>query len=218
MSTYATILLIMFLPTFLLSFLARTKFVPKFMSRASNLLIPIIAFVLWDIAFTQIGVWQFAHKHVHESRLMGLPLEEILFFPVVAFSMLFVYELLRQRLKGQLNFLTQRRVFYLSVLFFAIGILTHERLYTSVVLLAASGVVFWAGYTQIKIVSSKAFVLTLLVSFVPFMIFNGLLTSIPVVTYDSIYNLNFRMGSIPVEDFVYSLTFLIWIMTAYENQ
>jgi lycopene cyclase domain-containing protein len=45
---------------------------------------------------------------------------------------------------------------------------------------------------------------------------NGLLTSLPVVIYDNSENLNIRVGSIPVEDFVYCLILLGMNIGLYE--
>lgn len=47
---------------------------------------------LWDIAATARGHWHFNPQYVLGMWVAGLPLEEYLFFPVVIFVSIFVWE------------------------------------------------------------------------------------------------------------------------------
>lgn len=46
----------------------------------------------WDVAATARGHWSFNEHYLLGVSFFGLPLEEILFFPVVVFVSIFVWE------------------------------------------------------------------------------------------------------------------------------
>src|SRR5690606_5741318 len=48
-------------------------------------------------------------------------------------------------------------------------------------------------------------------------IFNGYLTARPVVLYGRPYQIGRRIGSIPVEDFIYGLALVTFTLVIYEN-
>ena len=52
----------------------------------------IIVFVLWDVAATHAGHWQFDLSQTLPIRLWGLPLEELGFFLVIPLAGLLTYE------------------------------------------------------------------------------------------------------------------------------
>jgi len=59
---------------------------------------------------------------------------------------------------------------------------------------------------------------------IPFLLYNGVLTSLPVVMYDNTENLNIRLSSlvgipflnIPIEDFGYNLLMLLMNISIFE--
>ena len=57
-------------------------------------------------------------------------------------------------------------------------------------------------------VRSRNFWVALGLTYVPFMIANGVLTGLPIVLYDNAQNVAIRAGSIPVEDFFFSFSML----------
>jgi lycopene cyclase domain-containing protein len=54
-----------------------------------------VVYIGWDILKTSAGVWDFVERHSGSLRIFGLPLPEILFFVVVPFSCLFIYEVVQ---------------------------------------------------------------------------------------------------------------------------
>jgi lycopene cyclase domain-containing protein len=52
---------------------------------------------------------------------------------------------------------------------------------------------------------------------VPFIVIDGILTSLPVVEYNTAHILNIRIINIPVEDFSYFFLMLLMGTTIYEN-
>jgi lycopene cyclase domain-containing protein len=60
------------------------------------------------------------------------------------------------------------------------------------------------------------FLIAYIIHLVPFFIVNGILTALPVVWYNDTENFGVRMGTIPVEDAIYSLLLLLGNVTIYE--
>ncbi len=60
-----------------------------------SIAIPSVVFWTWDLAATARGHWWFNSRYVLGIRFLGLPVEEWLFFPVVAFVSIFVWESVR---------------------------------------------------------------------------------------------------------------------------
>lgn len=55
-----------------------------------------------------------------------------------------------------------------------------------------------------------------LICLIPFFIVNGILTALPVVTYNNQENLGIRLGTIPVEDTMYMLLLLVMNTILFE--
>src|SRR5882757_6058767 len=60
-----------------------------------------LLFLVWDILFTQKGVWSFNPNYVLGLNILGLPVEEILFFLTVPFACTFIYQCLNHYIKWQ---------------------------------------------------------------------------------------------------------------------
>jgi lycopene cyclase domain-containing protein len=88
--------------------LAATVIIPLILSRDRNirirqnkgLLLGTTLFVsaiywVWDIAATARGHWSFNPAYVLDIRILGLPAEEYLFFPVIIFVSIVVWESVR---------------------------------------------------------------------------------------------------------------------------
>jgi lycopene cyclase domain-containing protein len=60
------------------------------------------------------------------------------------------------------------------------------------------------------------FWLAMAVTFIPFIVANGILTGLPVVLYDDRQNLGIRAGTIPIEDFLYSFAMLLLAFSMFD--
>ena len=50
-----------------------------------------VFFLIWDFYFTAIGVWSFNYDYCLGIELLGMPLEEWLFFLIIPFCSLFIH-------------------------------------------------------------------------------------------------------------------------------
>jgi lycopene cyclase domain-containing protein len=175
-----------------------------------------VFFISWDILFTSMGIWEFNPRYILGIFIANLPLEEWLFFLVVPFSCIFIYEVM--------NYFVKRDVlqpYLLTINILLVGILLvlaavfHDRLYTVIVctLLAAFILIH-----QFIIRSSYLgrFYIAWLVCIIPFLLVNGVLTAMPVVIYDNLEICNFRIYTIPVEDLFYGMLNILQVLTVYE--
>ena len=64
---------------------------------------------------------------------------------------------------------------------------------------------------------SRHFWVALVLSYLPFLAANGLLTALPIVWYDPARILGIRVGSIPWEDFFYSFSMLLLAILVHDS-
>lgn len=161
----------------------------------------------WDHVMTIQGVWKFNPSYVTGISGWSLPLEEWLFFSTIPFCCLFLQESLNTLLpKDPISRYNRALVYIFLVLFIIIGLFNYDKMYT------ASSCFFAAFFLLVWVVLRIPFPLHFFrmyfVSFIPFSIVNGLLTAIPVVIYNDQQNTGIRLGTIPVEDLIFSFVML----------
>jgi len=165
-------------------------------------------YIGWDILKTEADVWGFVESRAGSFRILGLPLAEILFFVVVPFSCIFIYEVVRAYFKER-TVAIPRWIWYAAAVVLAVlAVVFRSQLYTLTVLLSVA--VFFALTAAVRpgLLGSRHFWLAVLLTFLPFLIFNGLLTAIPIVIYNDAENWGIRVYTIPLEDFFYSFSLL----------
>ncbi len=172
-------------------------------------------FLVWDNWVTARGDWGFNPEYVLGLDIFALPLEEYLFFLVVPFSCIFIYEVLRTTSREKTLRFTRGAALLLFLLFFA-GCLTFYRQGYTRLVLASCAMFFLAGaIAGLKLLRSRHYWRYILISYVPFLIFNGILTATPIVTYNPEAIWGVRIMTIPLEDFFYSYSMLSFYLLAY---
>jgi len=174
-------------------------------------------FIIWDLRFEELGIWSFNPKYVTGIYLLNLPVEEWLFFIVIPYCCVFIYEILKVKLpQFEKPHLFLAISLVLLIIFALIAWFARQKLYTFFIFFLLT---IYFGYTvfrnRFKNYYTK-FYLTWLISLVPFLIVNGILTSLPVVEYNDQHILGIRVFTIPVEDFFYFFLLLIMNITIYE--
>tara|TARA_B110000014_G_scaffold7570_1_gene5488 strand:+ start:766 stop:1467 length:702 start_codon:yes stop_codon:yes gene_type:complete len=182
-------------------------------------------FIIWDIIFTKNGIWGFSEIHSSTIKLFSLPIEEWLFFIVIPFSCLFIYESVKYffDLKNY-NKLSQKFLFGLGILLIIVGLFNNDKAYTFWNFLFCGSFLLYSTH---KIRNYHAdFLVAYLFSLIPFFIVNGVLTdgnfdfmhsTDPVVWYNNSENLFIRMITIPFEDLFYNMLLLLMNITFYEK-
>src|SRR6056297_1528848 len=97
LSNFTYIALLIFSVSFPLykSFEGKIQLYKKFKYIFPAILITAIPFLAWDIAFEKIHIWQFNPDYPLGVNILGLPLEEWLFFFIIPFACIFIYEVMQ---------------------------------------------------------------------------------------------------------------------------
>jgi lycopene cyclase domain-containing protein len=179
------------------------------------LLLTAAFFIIWDVWFTASGVWSFNPQFLTGIQLINLPVEEWLFFITVPFSSIFIYEALNYWLKRDILLRASRYIALVGgLVLISIALLNTDLAYTFITFSLAG--IFLLFHYIFKKEYLGRFFLAYLVHLIPFTVVNGILTAMPVVQYNDLENLGFRLGTIPVEDSIYSLLLLLMNITLFE--
>ncbi len=168
------------------------------------------------MAFTHLKVWSFNPQYLIGITLVNLPLEEVLFFLVVPFSCIFVYEVLIAYFKTDIlkpHSLALNLIFL--IFFIAFGLYFNQKIYTLFQCLLLV-IMLILHQRFLKVAYLGRFYATFFICLIPFLIMNGYLTSLPIVIYNDAFNSGIRIGTIPLEDSFYCLLLLLMNITAYE--
>jgi len=186
------------------------------------ILIPALIFLVWDYAFTRMGVWGFDPNYITGIYLLNLPIEEILFFICVPYACVFTYEALRYLIKKDWLESYASSISVMLIMFLIVlGLLNTSRWYTGTTFLACGFFLFlhvWKWKSPYLGRFYFAFVLIL----IPFFIVNGVLTGSciekPVVWYNEDEMLGLRTGTIPFEDTFYGMLLILMNISIFENR
>jgi len=182
------------------------------------ILITASIFWLWDINFTTTGIWSFNSTYTLSLEIKGLPIEEWLFFIIIPYVCVFIYEVLKYYLKS-VEYANPFLAFslVLAIGFALLSYFFRHQAYTFLTFLLSA---IYLGFTlfrnKFKPYITK-FYFAYFVSLIPFLVVNGILTSLPVVVYNPAHILNIRIINIPIEDFSYLFLMLLMVTTIYEN-
>jgi lycopene cyclase domain-containing protein len=178
-------------------------------------------YLIWDHWFTVEGVWWFNPDYILGIYLFSLPLEEVMFFFFVPFACIFIYEVLIYFIKNDVFRPFGKYFVFIAVpLLLILGVLHTDKLYTSVNFVFTALVIF-VHFLVFNDRYLGRFIIGYLVTLVPFMLVNGILTGTflesPIVNYNNAENLSIRIGTVPIEDSVYLLGLLLMNISLYEK-
>ena len=166
-------------------------------------------------------MWGFNPDYVTGVSWLGLPIEEILFFICIPYACLFTYFALNHLIeKDYLRMHHELITSALVVMLLIVGIYNIDKMYTAVAMLS-TGLFLAFSLLKLRMRFMGRFYFAFGVLLIPFLIVNGTLTGIftnePVVWYNDAETLGLRLGTIPVEDFVYAMLMLLVPITIWEK-
>lgn len=202
------------------SFEPKVKYSSRWKSLFPAIMITAAFFIVWDVRFTKLGVWGFSNNYTANFRVLGLPLEEWSFFFVAPFASVFIYEVVVFFFPHvQSSKASALATASLGFMLVCISILNVDKAYT-----------FWnllfAGFLLIYIALDNPqwlgkFWIAYILHLIPFFMVNGILTGSlleePIVWYGQGHILGIRLGTVPVEDTIYSLLLLLLNVKLYEK-
>ena len=219
--TYYLILACSLAGPFALSFDKKVAFYKKWKAVFPAMLLPALFYIVWDSIFTSLNVWFFNEPYVlAKTFLYNLPFEEVLFFFVVPYCCTFIYECVGSYFPVLKSTRTSDSIlFLLGVVLLICSIFTSHLYYTfyTSIFLAVFIFIFFIFRKYFSSFNSTVFLIAYAIIVVPFLIVNGFLTAIPVITYNNAENLAIRIHTIPVEDIFYGMLLVMMNIVGYER-
>lgn len=178
-------------------------------------------FVAADVLMTLMGVWGFNPKYHLNINVLHLPLEEWLFFVTIPYASLFVHYVVQfywpqARVNPKVG---RGLIFTLLILFALLGASFYDKVYTIYVSGLMIIALIWALFDRSLVINR--FFVTFLILLIPFVVVNAILTGTgiegEVVWYNNQENLNIRLLTIPVEDFAYAFSMILFNLLLIER-
>lgn len=219
MPVYLYVLLLSLAYPLAQSFEHRLQYARKWKALFPGMLLTAAFFLIWDEIFTRRGVWGFNPDYLTGIYLGHMPIEEWLFFIIVPFASVFIYECVLYFLRRGLLGNTPRYISaVLAITFLLLCPFVADRDYTFYTCLFTGMLLAFHAYQNKPYMGD--FYIAYLIHLIPFFIVNGVLTGswleAPIVWYDDQENLGIRLFTIPVEDAVYGMLLLLMNISFYE--
>ncbi|HUH52097.1 MAG TPA: lycopene cyclase domain-containing protein [Flavobacterium sp.] len=208
--TYLIINLLTVIICFIYSFDKRIQFHKHFPAFLKAGVLVAIPFIAWDVWFTAHGVWWFNTEYTTGLILMGLPIEEWMFFIFIPFSCVFTYFCFDKffNLDWTKSF-NNIIVFVTIIVSMVVALLHYDKIYTFVTAIVTVATMIYLHFiARVDWIGKASLVFTvLMLGFFPV---NGVLTGTgleaPIVNYTPGRFLGIRLLTIPIEDAVYGYT------------
>jgi lycopene cyclase domain-containing protein len=221
-TNYLYLLLLLFSLSYPLaqSFEWRISYYKKWKHLLKAILVMMLIFIPWDIWKTVQGVWWFDDNYILGFKIGHLPIEEWLFFVIVPFACVFIYEVLNYYLKKDyLKNITRLFFGFYGVIILFSGIYNYDKLYPFITFSFTGVVCLMFCYRNSAWLGR--FLMMYFVSLLPFLLINGALTGMftsgAVVNYNPNEFLGIRIFTIPIEDSVYGFLMLLITVAVYER-
>lgn len=223
--TYLLINILAVSVCFIFSFDKRIRFNKHFSPFLKASVLVAIPFILWDIWFTAEGVWWFNTDYTSGLVLLGLPIEEYLFFICIPFSCVFTYFCFDKFFDLNWANVFNNTIVFISVIVCAVVALLHyDRIYTFMTAIVTAATLIYLHFiAKLPWIGQASLIFfILMLGFFPV---NGILTGTgleaPIVNYNSDCFLNIRVLTIPIEDFVYGYTLYmlnLYLFKLFQNR
>ena len=211
---YTILLLCSISVPMVLSFDRKLQFYKRWNYIFPSILIIATFYILADIYMTKLGVWGFNSRYHSNTLIAGLPIEEWFFFIVIPYACLFLHESLLfyfPDLKVSPIWSHIIVTFLISIAAVAI-LFNSDRIYTVYICSLVIIALLLTFFDKTNVINS--YLISFLLILIPFIIVNAILTGSfidqEVVWYNNQENLGIRVLTIPVEDFGYAFSMVLF--------
>jgi lycopene cyclase domain-containing protein len=219
--TYLLVNLFSVLVPFLCSFHPKLMFWKNVKAFLPANIITTVLFLVWDVWFTEKGVWGFNPDYVLGVFIWGLPIEEILFFLCIPYACLFSYHCFGVWKEQALRSYSTKAISFVLVLFGVVMLFCfYHKMYPMMNFLVFVLLISYLAFIK-KPNWLGQFYFTYLIMIIPFLIVNGVLTGTgleaPIVWYNSNEIIGLRIKTIPFEDVFYGMSLIGLNILLYES-
>lgn len=175
-----------------------------------------LPWIALDIASHASGWWSYNAQFISGIRLFELPIEEVLFFATVPFACLVVWHVVNRFSHAAVPVWLPRVVLAgVVVVSIALAAAATGAMRT---LVDASITAFIAGILwRTPLIRRRSWLYWNGIILVLFIIFDTILTALPVVTYNASAMTGLFIGTVPVEDFLYNFSLLNMALLVFER-
>ncbi|MEQ9166653.1 MAG: lycopene cyclase domain-containing protein [Fulvivirga sp.] len=206
---------------FIASFYPKARFADHWSKLVPAIMIPGIFFIIWDVYFTKWGIWGFNKTYLLGFDILGLPIEEWLFFICIPYACVFTYFALGVLVKKDYLAAAEKYISWALVAGgLLLGFMNLDKWYTATTFIFLA---IFIGYLKLVLKPTflSRFYFTFLFILIPFFLITGLLTGSgiedQVVWYNDAENLGIRMGTIPFEDTFYGMLLLMMNVAIFDK-
>lgn len=175
--------------------------------------IPAFIFIIWDFLVTGY-FWNFNSQYILGYNIGGVPVEELLFFFTVPYSCLFLWKNWKDFIKNDVNIPIH---LYTLLTMCGLALLFFNLPYTVTVCIVFILIILLDTFLKTYIFNSRRFQYFIGVIILLTFISNGYLTARPIVTYNQNLKTNIMITTIPVEDFLYGIALIAFVVILYEH-
>lgn len=197
----------------LLTWDKKVKFFKQLKSLSLSIFIVSVIFIIWDVFFTKYGVWGFNNEYLLGLSFFKLPIEEVLFFIVVPYACVFIHDTLNTYWPIREAKINKKVLIGLLVILnvWLVVVYSNETYYTTSVTISLFVTILLL--LPLKSNDLAALFRSYVIVLVPFLFVNSVLTGFftetPIVWYNDANNLGIRIGTIPLEDFIYNFSLIV---------
>ncbi|TAJ09172.1 lycopene cyclase domain-containing protein [Marinilabiliaceae bacterium JC017] len=214
MSLYSLLLIFSISIPLALSFDKKLQFYKQWKTVLPSLFVVGSGYILCDVNLTNWGVWGFNPTYHSAIVFFNLPLEEWLFFILIPYACLFIhYSFILYFPKLQLASPVSLALSIVILSLLLIILITNiQKTYTVYICSMVILGLIWSFFDSSNTLNS--YYVTFLLMLIPFIIVNGILTG-SFITEEAVwYNneeiLGIRLLTIPIEDFAYAFSLVLF--------
>lgn len=178
-----------------------------------SITISALPYLIWDYLVVDL-FWSFNSKYITQIYIGKLPVEEIIFFFAIPFAMLTLWV--------NLGFIKERismiiEIFIILVLCIGLFYFANMQIWYSTTATAAILASYFIDIVlKTNLFKLKKFYILMIITGIFTIIFNNILTSLPVVMYNSDMITNLFIFTMPVEDMLFGIGLISLNLIFYE--